>query len=110
MDFVKNYDVNAGSVDIILKRIEKRQEKVSLQVVTDAGFDGTTDTIELIQSNDRELPLSKWHPLPEPAIVLVGDDSHLLASFAHTAKFLALRYIQADGTAGTLTLTENYKN
>ncbi len=110
MDFIKNYDVVGGSADIILKITEKFQEKVSLQVETDGTFNGTTDTIELVQSNDRDLALSKWHPLPEPALVLAIDDSHLLMSFAHTAKFLALRYTQGDGTVGILTLTENYKN
>jgi len=110
MDFIKNYDVAGGNADIILKVVEKKEEKVSLQVETDAGFDGTTDTVELVQSNDRDLDLSKWHPLPEPALVLAANDSHLLSTFAHTAKFLAVRYTQGDGTAGILTLTENYKN
>lgn len=110
MDFIKDYNVAGGNADIILKIVEKKGEKVSLQVITDAGFDGTTDTVELVQSNDRDLPLSKWHALPEAPLVLATDDSHLLSTFAHTAKFLALRYIQGDGTAGVLTLIENYKN
>lgn len=110
MDFIKNYDVAGGSVDIILQRVENFSENVAVEVETSADFNGTTDSVELVQSNDRDLDLTKWHPLPEPALILAADDSHLLSSFAFTAKFLAVRYTQADGTTGTLTLTANYKN
>ena len=52
MDFTKTYDVSAGSADIILKRNEKFEEKVSLEVLTDATFDGTTSEVSFVQSND----------------------------------------------------------
>lgn len=109
-EFTKTYDIAGGSVDIILKKLEKFEENVSLQVDTDGTYNGTTDTIELIQSNDRDLPLAQWHPLPEPALVTAVNDSFLLSSFAFTAKFIALRFIKGDGTVGVLTLTENFKN
>jgi len=110
MDFVKTYDISGGSADIILKRLEKFEENVSLQVDTDGTYNGTTDEIQLVQSNDRDLPLAQWHPLPEaPLVVAAADDSFLLSSFAFTAKYIALRYTQNDGTVGILTLTENFK-
>ena len=72
MDFIKNYDVSGGSVDIILRRLESFKEKVSVEVETSADFSGVADTVQLVQSNNRDLDLSKWHPLPEPALVFSG--------------------------------------
>lgn len=110
MDFVKTYDISGGDVDIILKKVEKFEEKVSVQVDTDGTFDGTTSTVQLVQSNDRDLPLAQWHPLPEAPLTLLTGDSSLLSTFAFTAKFVAVRVIQGDATAGILTFTENFKN
>jgi len=110
MDFVKTYDISGGDVDIILKRLENSKEKVSLQIDVDATFNGTTSTVQLVQSNDRDLPSAQWHPLPEAPLTLAVSDSALLSSFAFTAKFIAVRIVAGDATAGILTLTENFKN
>ena len=109
MDFVKTYEISGGDVDIILTRSEKFENKASVQVDVDGAFDGTTSTVELVQSNDRDLPAAQWHPLPEPALPLIVSDSSLLSTFGFTARFLALRVVQGDATAGLLTLTSNFK-
>ena len=109
MDFVNTYDISNGDVDIILTRSEKFEDKASVQVDVDATFDGTNSTVELVQSNDRDLDAAQWHPLPEPALILAVSDSSLLSTFGFTARFLALRIVKGDANDGILTLTSNFK-
>ena len=109
MDRLKVYNVANGSATIIIRTVEKEESKIALEVLTNSDFNGTADEISLVQSNDIELPLDKWHPLPEDALVLESDESHLLTSCSFTAKFIALKYVSNNGDLGTLTLTENFK-
>lgn len=109
-EFTKTYDLAGGSVDIILNRTEQAREIIAAQVETDATFNGTTTTVELIQSNNRALGLASWHALPEAPLSLLVSDSHLLTSFAFTAAFVAIRVTVGDATAGILTFTTNFKD
>lgn len=109
MDFIKNYDISNGDADIILRELPKYEEKLSVQIDTDGTFDGTTSTVQLVQSNDLQLDLSKWHELPEAPLTLLLNDSSLLSTFSFTAKYVAVRIIQGNATAGILTLTEQFK-
>jgi len=110
MDYVNEYDISNGDETIILRRQESFKEKVSVQIDTDGTFDGTTSTVQLLQSNDRDLDLAKWHPLPEAALTLLLNDSSLLSTFSFTAKFIAVKIVQGDATAGILSLSEKFKN
>jgi len=109
MEFTKTYDIAGGDADIILNVVEQFKEKAAVQVDADAVYNGTTGTVQLVQSNDRDLPLSKWHPLPETPLTLLTDDSSLLSTFAFTAKFAAVRILVGDATAGELTITSKFK-
>ena len=109
-DYLKTYDIAGGDITIIQRNLPIKDEKVSLQVDCDAAFNGTTATVELVQSNDRDTPLSNWHPLPEAPLTLLTSDSSLLSTFAFTAKYIAVKVVAGDATAGILTFTENFKD
>ena len=108
-DFIKTYDLSLGNIDVILTQNEKYESIAATQIDVDGTFNGTTSTIEFIQSNDRDLPLTQWHPLPETPLTLIVNDSSLLSTFGYTARFLAVRVIVGDATAGIINITTNFK-
>ena len=110
MDYVKTYDISGGDATIIMRTQPIKDEIVSVQIDVNGTFNGTTSTINLVQSNDKDLDLTKWHPLPEAALTLLTDDSSLLSTFSFTAQYIAVKVTQGDSTAGILTVSENFKD
>ena len=86
---VSPYLIVDGDITMILTRNEDHKETVSVQLVADGAFDGTSSTGRLLQSNILDLPIADWNPLPEdPLVLIVG--SNLLQTTSFVCRFLVL--------------------
>lgn len=109
-DWKETYDISGGDTTIILLKIEKVEHIVSLQIDTDAAFNGTNTKARLLQSNRLGLDISKWHPLPEGFLSLpTGADSALLCSTSFMSKYIAIEVDAGNASAGILQFTSEYK-
>lgn len=108
----ETHDFTGGGQDafIILKPVEVAQAVASLQIITDAAFNGTNSKVRFYQSNNPNLDSGEWHPLPEISIALVnGGGSTLLATFSFTCKYLAVQIDAGNATAGKASMITNLK-
>jgi len=98
-----------GDQFLIIVRHEKQSTKASVQLDTDAAFDGNNSEIKFVQSNNIELDPSLWHDLPEaPLKIPTGTGSSLLSTFSFTAQYLAVMIDVGNATTGTGTLTNQF--
>jgi hypothetical protein len=103
------YNIADGDVRMLHVCKEHRETIVSVELITDAAFDGTTTTARLLQSNDLELDLADWQHLPEaPLVLITGAGGSLLQTISFTCKYLAIEILQGDATAGTIKLIAQY--
>ncbi len=110
-NFEKTYALSAGDGHLRMSNGPRDEFSVAVQIETSDGFDGTTTTAALVQSNNIDTPDAQWHPLPETALVInTTDDSFLLHTQSHDAAHLGIRITAGDASAGTFTFTTSFKN
>jgi len=97
------YDISLGDTVMIVSDDSSDEAlSVSLQLVVDVAFDGTTSTAKLIQSNDRDLPVADWNDLPESPLTLITG-SNLLQTRSFICKYLGVAITKGDATVGSIS-------
>ena len=110
MENLKNpYSISEGDVVMSLASKANTESTVSLQVVLDSAFNGTTSTARIKQSNSLDLPAANWNYLPEGELTLV-EGSNLLQTNSFTCRYVAVEIIVGDATLGTVTFHMNFQN
>lgn len=110
MKYVGTYNINNGDTQIKIHDNDYPNTVASVQLQTDAAFDGTTSTAKFIQSNNIDAPFSEWHDLPEtPLVIKPGKDSNLLQTKSFTCKHIAIALTQGDATDGVYTFNHKFK-
>jgi len=103
------HDFADGDLFAAVLQCKKDAVKTSVQIDTDASFDGTTATAKLVQSNDINLDPSLWHDLPEDPLTLPnGEGSSLLSTFSFTAAYIAVVIEVGDATTGMAKLSNKF--
>jgi len=106
MKWKTEYNFADGDAFLIVTEAQRTGTKASIQIDTDAAFDGTNTEAKLVQSNNRNLEPSLWHDLPEKPLKLpTGEGSAFLSTFSFTGQFLALVITVGNANAGVAQLT-----
>ncbi len=111
MKWTKTHDFTvAADTLIVIGDVEKNSRVASLQIVTDADFDGTNTRAGFRQSNDIGAPDDLWHDLPEGDISMPnGEGSTLLSTVCFTARYLAVFFDNGNASDGIATMHDNFK-
>lgn len=110
-DWKKEHDFAEGDLFARVIKVQRDSTKASVQIDTDAAFDGTNTEAKLVQSNNYELNPALWHDLPEKAIKLpTGEGSALLSTFSFTCQFLAVVITAGNATTGTAQLSNKFNS
>jgi hypothetical protein len=105
------HDFSEGNLFAIVTRTQRDSTKASIQIDTDASFDGTTAVAKLVQSNDLDLDPALWHDLPEePLTMPTNAGSSLLSTFSFTTQYLALVIEAGDASTGVGKLTNKFNS
>ncbi len=109
MNWKKEHNFSEGDAFIKVLNVQRSNTKISVQIDTDAAFDGTNSEAKLVQSNDLELDSSLWHDLPEKELKLpTGEGSSLLSTFSFTAQFVAVVITAGNATTGIGKLSNKF--
>ena len=101
------YNVTGGQTqNFNLTRVSKDKGTVSMQLVIDGAFNGTTATARFLQSNSLDLPFNEWNALPEEPLTL-QQGSNLLQTISFTCLYVAVEIIEGDATAGQISFYQN---
>jgi len=110
-EFNRKYNIADGDTKMIVHKngTGKNPTVVSVQLITDATFDGNNTKAKLLQSNDPELDVDLWNELPENPITLnTGAGSALLQTLSFTCGYLAVSIEAGNATTGVITIIEQY--
>lgn len=110
-DWKKEHNFSEGDLFARITKVQRDSTKASVQIDTDAAFDGTNSTAKLVQSNDYDLKPELWHDLPENEITIpTGEGSTLLSTFSFTCQFLAVVITAGNATTGTGKLSNKFNS